>query len=449
MKTAPVCVRVVVSVLLVLTVLPLPLYADIDAGPHIENITYNSAQLLYEGDASDGNGLVEYGLTPEYGLSAVASKRPLMDEWYSATLTDLEPASRYFYKLTHEGEVKEGSFFTPVSPGNVFTFAVLGDTQSGGSLHQAIVNALLTNGYPDLLCHTGDMVSDGTKKDLWQAFFANEEELLLNTVMAPAHGNHDHGLFGNYFAPGQSGKFWFGFPYGNAYFIVLNTEQNTAGAQRAFLEEQLITARSTPDIDFIFVFFHKPGVTTSTSHNPDLGVLLYFLDLFEAYNVDMVFNGHNHVYEHGIVNGVHYIVTGAAASSLYGLIDPYEPEGWTIVHRARIHHYDLVTVSDDSYTFQAKTTDGTLLDSFTATVGEGGFPGDTPPDLLERALGCGGCASRYIEGVGEVNASTANGVGTVDVGFAMHLLVNLCLYGLPAIFIIGIRTHVRGQRRRP
>ena len=423
-------------------------HADLDAGPHLENITDHSVQLLYEGDSSDGNGEVEYGPTPDYGLSTTATKRPLMDEWYLANLTGLAPASQCYYRLTHEGELKEGWFFTPPTPGDPFTFAVIGDTQSGGAQHQAIIDAVLDNGYPDLLFHPGDKVSDGSDKDQWQDFFAKEDELLRHTILGPAQGNHDQGLFGNYFAPGETYTFWHGFPYGNAYFILLNTEQPTAGAQKDFLLNQLIQARSNPDIDFVFVFFHQPGVTTSTGHDPNPWVLLDFLDLFEAYNVDAVFNGHNHVYEHGIVNGVHHIVSGAASSSLYDLIEPYTPQGWTIVYRESVYHYCYVTVSGDSYTFQARYQDGTTFDSYTATTGEGGVQGPTPQDLLDRALDCGGCDSRHMGSVQDVDASTGSTATGTKPGFTIHLLLNSCLYGFPALFIVGVRRRLRRRRSR-
>jgi len=434
------------SVVLVGALQPPPLYADLDAGPYIQNITSSSAQLLYEGDSADGNGLVEYGPTPEYGLSAVATKRAANSEWYLAELTGLAPAAQFFYRLTHEGIQREGSFFTPPAPRDPFTFAVIGDTRTNHAEHQLVVNGVVTNGYPDLFFNTGDLVESGSDKDLWQMYFSIEGDLLAHTVFGAVMGNHDAGLgslYGNYFNTGAPGKFWYGFPYGNAYFIGLNTEMPTGGEQKTFLENQLIAARSSPDIDFIFVILHKPGVTTSSGHAPDYGVLTNLMDLFEAYNVDAVFCGHNHAYEHGIVNGVHHIVAGGGGAPLYGFIDPYTPDGWTIVDRESVYQYCYITVNGTSYSLETRLPDGTLIDSYTATAAEGGFPGPTPQDLLSRASPCGGCDSRLVGSVPDVNASTRSATTVSDSRFAIHLAVNAGMYGFPAFFIIELRRRLR------
>jgi len=436
-----------IAVFLLLGGVANPAFADLDAGPYLQNITTDSVQLLYEGDAVDGNGSVEYGLTPAYGESAVANKREANSEWYLADLIGLIPASQYFYRLTHEGAQQEGSFYTPPAPRDPFTFVVMGDTRSNHVAHQSVVNAVLAEGYPDLLFNTGDLVATGPDKDLWQTFFAIEDELLRHTVFCPAFGNHEAGLgtlYGKYFNSGPLGSFWYTLTYGNVFFVVLNTEMLTVGAQKIFCENELMQAREDPDIDFIFVIFHKPGVTTG-NHIPDNGVLVNLMDLFETYNVDAVFNGHNHLYEHGIVNGVHHIVTGGGGASLYSFIDPYTPQGWTIVYRESVYHYCTLSVNGTSYTLEAKYPDGTVFDSYTATVADGGFPGATPPDLLERSVDlCGGCASRYSGSVPDVDASAVrtSAMGSRP-GFAVHLVFNAGLYGFPALFIIGLRRRLR------
>lgn len=419
-----------------------PAYADLDAGPCLQNVASNSMQLLYEGDVADGDGLVEFGLTPGYGDSVIAQKRAPASEWYIASLTGLMPASMYYFRLTHAGSQKEGWFFTTPAPGDPFTFAVIGDTRTNHAEHQLVVNGVIARGYPDLIFNTGDLVENGANKEMWQTFFSIEDDLLSHTVFGPTVGNHDNALgtlYGNYFSSGEMNKFWYSFSYGNAYFIALNTELDTAGEQRTFLESELIQARSNPDIDFVFVLFHKPGVTTSSGHAPDLGVLINFLDLFEAYNVDAVFNGHNHQYEHGIVNGVHHLVAGGGGAPLYGFIDPYIPQGWTIVDRESVYQFCYITVSGGSYTLETRLPDGTLIDSYTATTAYGGVAGPTPQDLLDRAGSfCGGCSSRYTGSIPDVDMARG-GQGL----FAVHLALNMGLYGFPAVFIMGIRRKVR------
>ncbi len=380
------------AVLILLGPIPFsPAFAALTSGPYLQNITGSSVELLYEGNVSDSNGLVEFGTSTSYGDSLPAAKRLANEEWYAADITDLSPSTQYFYRLTHETEVAEGWFFTAPAPGEPFSFVLMGDTRTGHTAHQTVINNIISGGYPDLLINTGDMVENGREQWLWQTFFSIEEDLLRHTVFVPAFGNHEGGdvfnpsLFGKYFDSGENNKFWHAFAYGNAYFIIINTEMYLTGEQGVFVTDQLIAARANPDIDFIFAVFHKPGVTTSMGHHPDTDVLLYLLDKFEEYNVDAVFTGHTHSYEHGIVNGVHYIGSGGGGAPLADLISPYTPDGWTIVNRESVYHHCSFSVDAASYTMECEYTDGTVFDTYTATAVDGGVPGPTPQDLLNRA----------------------------------------------------------------
>lgn len=431
--------------------------ANLDAGPYIQNVTPSGAELLYEGDDADGDGVVDFGTSPAYGSSTPATKRWAGDEHYLATLSGLSPNTRYFYRLTHEGEVREGWFFTAPAPGEPFTFAIIGDTRSNHVAHQDVVNAIIANdGYPDLLLVTGDLVADGNVKDQWQTFFAIEDDLVRHTVLCPVFGNHEQGEFfdpsryNKYFDSGDNNKFWYAFAYGNALFLIINTETILDGDQGAFITDQLSQAQADPDIDFIFAFLHKPGVTTCTSHKPEYAVLHSLMDKLEAYNADVLFAGHNHYYDHGIVNGVHHIVTGGGGAGLGGLIEPYTPDGWTLVYREPTYHYCFVTVNDTEYTFSAKYVTGTEFDGYTATAADGGFPGPTPPDLLDRALDPG-CGSFLTQALGlrveDVEASalptgTPSGMDA-EAATQLHIAANGMLYGLPVLFLLGLRRRLR------
>jgi len=435
-----------------------PVQAGFDRGPWAQNVTQDSVQLIYEGDKEDGNGLLEYGTTLSYGDSVTATKRFAAKDIFWADLTSLASNTLYYYRLTHEGSVREGSFYTAPGPTDSFTFAVVGDTRSGHADHQAVVDAIIANeGYPDLYLNSGDLIASGEVKDDWRTFFSIEDEILRNTVFGPSFGNHESGeffnptLYGDFFNSGVNGQFWYAFEYGNSFFLVINTEKALGGGglQENFVDDQLQAARDNPDIEFIFVLFHAPGVTTSASHKPNLAVLNTLLDKLEEHNVDAVFTGHNHLYEHGIVNGVHHIVTGGGGAGLYGYIDPYTPDGWTIVAREVLHHYCYVDVTVGSYSVECKEPDGTVIDSFTETAAGGGFPGPTPQDLLDRAteISCGSFVTKSLGlRVKDVDASTRVLVNKDHPSLAGHVAANGFLYAIPALFIMGLR---RRFRKRP
>jgi 2',3'-cyclic-nucleotide 2'-phosphodiesterase (5'-nucleotidase family) len=96
----------------------------------------------------------------------------------------------------------------------------------------------------------------------------------------------------------------YAFVYGNVGFVALDANDvsyeipanfgHTGGKQTAWLDEKLGELRRT--VDFVVVFFHHCAFSTS-SHASDGGVREEWVPLFEKHQVDLVINGHNHVYE--------------------------------------------------------------------------------------------------------------------------------------------------------
>jgi hypothetical protein len=70
------------------------------------------------------------------------------------------------------------------------------------------------------------------------------------------------------------------------------------GAQTAWLERTLATARADSAIDWIIVQMHQCAASSSaTGNGSDLGIRAAWLPLFDKYQVDLVLNGHDHDYE--------------------------------------------------------------------------------------------------------------------------------------------------------
>jgi hypothetical protein len=94
------------------------------------------------------------------------------------------------------------------------------------------------------------------------------------------------------------------------------------------------------------VFFHHCAYCTCTTHGSEGGVRQFWTPLFDQFSVDLVINGHNHIYERtdpliaGAVTtaapigstiepatqGTTYVTSGGAGKSLYafGAPDSYE-----------------------------------------------------------------------------------------------------------------------------
>src|SRR5262249_29484383 len=88
--------------------------------------------------------------------------------------------------------------------------------------------------------------------------------------------------------------------YANAHFIVLNDSvasgMTIAGTEAAFLRADLamVDRTRTP---WIFAMHHQPFYTCLSTHAPDADVFNGWQPIFDQYEVDIGFAGHNHVYE--------------------------------------------------------------------------------------------------------------------------------------------------------
>jgi len=99
----------------------------------------------------------------------------------------------------------------------------------------------------------------------------------------------------------------YSFRYGNVGIISLDANDlsweiqgllgYSHGAQVRWLEDQLRAWRNGPGVDFIVAFFHECAFSTCNGHSSDGGVRSKLAPLFARYQVDLVVQGHNHVYE--------------------------------------------------------------------------------------------------------------------------------------------------------
>src|ERR1700733_1848795 len=127
----------------------------------------------------------------------------------------------------------------------------------------------------------------------------------------------------------------YSFRYGNVGILSLDANDlsweiqgllgYSKGAQVAWLSEQLAAWRNDNVVDFIVAFFHECAFSTCNGHSSDGGVRSALAPLFAQYQVDLVIQGHNHVYER--TNPLIYdAATNSAKSSKQAVaLSPAEP----------------------------------------------------------------------------------------------------------------------------
>jgi Calcineurin-like phosphoesterase len=127
----------------------------------------------------------------------------------------------------------------------------------------------------------------------------------------------------------------YSFRYGNVGIVSLDANDlsweiqgllgYSHGTQARWLEDQLRAWRNGPGVDFIVAFFHECAFSTCNGHSSDGGVRAKLAPLCARYQVDLVVQGHNHVYER--TNPLIYDPkTNSARSSKQAVaVSPQEP----------------------------------------------------------------------------------------------------------------------------
>jgi hypothetical protein len=125
----------------------------------------------------------------------------------------------------------------------------------------------------------------------------------------------------------------------------------------------------------------------SSRHGGDDLVRYDLEPVFTRHGVDLVFAGHDHVYERTVpTRGVTYVVSGGGGRRLYPA-----GKGRLTACPKSAHHAVLVRVDGDNLSLEAKEPDGTVFDRFYLLRKPEGVPTERRvriegPDNLEAAV---------------------------------------------------------------
>jgi acid phosphatase type 7 len=294
-----------------------------------------------------------------------ADKRAPILRAEKASYTGLQPGTTYYYDALGRDEGR-GSFKTAPTGSSEFQFVVYGDTRTRHDMHRRVIAAVIKHGIPDFVMHTGDLVANGADSAQWPVFFEIEGELLRHAAIFPSLGNHERNSH-QYYDFFDVTTPYYSFDWGQAHFIVLNSDIGNAAASQAakesywteqvrWLEEDLANSQKA---EYRFVMAHHPPMTAVARRQNDNPEMTALIPLFEKEHVTAGFFGHDHNYQHYLKNGVHYVITGGGGAPLYDVDKP--PAGIT-QKVISTEHFVSVKVTRKSAQIEAFALDGSLLD---------------------------------------------------------------------------------------
>ncbi len=248
---------------------------------------------------------------------------------------------------------------TPSAHAASVHFAVKGDWGTGSAGQAAVTRRMCGEARRQrfaFVLTTGDNFNrpDGVATDA--TYWRPERCLLaLRIPWRASWGNHDVRGDSTATVLGAPARYY-AFSAGPARFIVLDANDPADPAQLAFLRRELAGARERVRI----VALHQP-VYTSGVHAPSATAQRLWAPLFRRGHVALVLQGHNHMYERIVRDGVTYITTSGGGDQLYPCVRPTEG----LRTCAYAFHFLTITAGERSIAVRAVTPRGKVLERVT------------------------------------------------------------------------------------
>ena len=255
---------------------------------------------------------------------------------------------------------------------NSFNFIVYSDAQNMGNSHIRAVEAIENEKY-DFALNCGDYVTRDTVNE-WELFEKVDYNIIhkkpkpdLDSAFYPAYGDNEANsifypkLFNFY----PINQLYYSFDYKNAHIISFNTEIDYSVGSDQY--QWLISDLQQTDKDWKIVFFHRPAYGNILKHNNNpyqTDLQNNIVPILEQYGVNLVFNGHLHLYHRTFPlyqnqidfdNGITYIITG--------LVGPNRPAiNWFTAQTFKNTTYAKILINNNSTRVQAFDTYQKLKD---------------------------------------------------------------------------------------
>jgi predicted phosphodiesterase len=243
----------------------------------------------------------------------------------------------------------------------IMRFAVIGDNGTGEAPQYDVARQMLkthaTHPFEFVLMVGDNLYGSQRPRDFSAKFEIPYGPLLrMGIPFYAALGNHDEPDNRNYPKFNMHGQRFYTLTHGRARLFFLDTNfldppqvQWFEGALREAVE------------DWKIVVFHHPLYSDGDRHGPNVSLRVALEPLLVRYGVDVVFTGHEHIYERikpqkGIV---HFIVGSSGQLRRDGVT----PSALTAASFAQDQAFLVAAIDGSELTFQAISRTGLVVDS--------------------------------------------------------------------------------------
>jgi 3',5'-cyclic AMP phosphodiesterase CpdA len=239
-------------------------------------------------------------------------------------------------------------------------FAAMGDNGTGAPPEYETADQMAAwhTRFPfEFVLMLGDNIY-GTQKpaDFVQKFERPYKSLLdANVLFYACLGNHDHTSNDGYGPFHMGGRRYYTYVKGTARFVVLDSNYLDAPQ----VEWLTTTLKDAPE-RWKIVYFHHPLYSDGGRHGSTVDLRVKLEPIFVKYGVNVVYSGHDHIYERITPQkGIAYFVSGAGGELRKGDL---HPSAQTAAGFDQDRSFMLNEIAGDDLYFQVVSRTGQTVD---------------------------------------------------------------------------------------
>ena len=240
-------------------------------------------------------------------------------------------------------------------------FAAIGDNGTGEKAQYDVAAQMQAwrGKFPfDFVIMLGDNMYGSQRPKDFVDKFENPYKPLLDAGVKfyAALGNHDNQTNRFYKPWNMNGERYYAYSKRNAKFFVLDSDYMDP-KQLQWIENELKNARD----DWKIVYFHHPLYSSGGRHGSEIDLRVVLEPMFLKYGVNVVYSGHDHIYERiKPQKGIYYFVAGSGGQLRSGDL---KKSALTAAGYDQAETFMLNEISGDQLFFQAITRQGRTIDA--------------------------------------------------------------------------------------